>query len=176
MYLFCLLSSYSKSSILDLAETMVEAAALYFPESTIRGASKEQANEGTLTNECHSSTTTVNIPVNQSSVKIIHDKVVFNDGTAAGVLSSLMDRTRTMHLHEADVTLKSLGLVLPSPLDTTPSRIDPFRSTLMTLHEKPDNFLRVLKKERIHITGSKCNIFVCCLSFFLINVCLEIFS
>ncbi|CAF4075256.1 unnamed protein product, partial [Rotaria magnacalcarata] len=86
-------------------------------------------------------------------------KVVFNDGTAAGVLNNLKGCTRTMNLHEADVTLKSLGLLLPSPIDLTPTRIDSFRSTLMTLHEKPGNFVRVLKKENINITGSKLNIF-----------------
>ncbi|CAF1501432.1 unnamed protein product, partial [Rotaria sordida] len=92
-------------------------------------------------------------------MKCTPDKVVFNDGTAAGVLNNLKGCTRTMHLHEADVTLKSLGLMLPSPIDILPSRVDPFRSTLMTLHEKPGNFLRVLKKEKIDATGSKLNIF-----------------
>ncbi len=50
-----------------------------------------------------------------------------------------------MNVHEADVTLKSLGLMLHSPADITTSRIDPFRSTVMTLHEKPREFLRVFK-------------------------------
>ncbi|CAF4727374.1 unnamed protein product, partial [Rotaria socialis] len=45
------------------------------------------------------------------------------------------------------------------PIDMMPYRVDPFRSTLMTLHEKPDNFLRILKKETIYVTGSKLNIF-----------------
>ena len=89
-----------------------------------------------------------------------HAKVVFNDGTAAGVLSNLKDGTKTMLLHEADVTLKSMGLLLPSPADIMPYRVDPFRSTLMTLHEKPGHFMRVLKKESINVTGSKLNIFV----------------
>ena len=43
--------------------------------------------------------------------------MVFNDGTGTGVLSNLRGRTRTMLLHEADVTLKSLGLMLPSQAD-----------------------------------------------------------
>jgi hypothetical protein len=43
--------------------------------------------------------------------------VIFNDGTAADLLSNLKGCTRKMHLHEADVTLKSLGLMLNSPPD-----------------------------------------------------------
>ncbi|CAF1484050.1 unnamed protein product, partial [Rotaria sordida] len=64
-----------------------------------------------------------------------------------------------MYLHEADITLISLGLMLLAPIDITPSRVDPFRSTLMTSHEKSGHFLQVLKKERIDVAGSKPNIF-----------------
>jgi hypothetical protein len=70
-------------------------------------------------------------------------KVVFNDETPAGILNNLKQFTKTMHLHEADVTLKSFGLLLPSPYDITPSKIDPFRPTLITLYEKPGNFCRI---------------------------------
>lgn len=69
-----------------------------------------------------------------------------------------------MHLHEADVTLKAMGLMLLSLLDLTPPWIDSFRSTLLTLYEKPGKFFRVLKKENINVAGSKLNIFVICLN------------
>ncbi|CAF3290441.1 unnamed protein product [Rotaria sp. Silwood2] len=138
---------------------MAEAATPYFPQYIVKEGSKEQTREAMLADECDSCMTTTSILVNEQNVKRNSDKVVFNDGTAAGVLSNLKGCTRTMHLHEADVTLKSSGFMLPSPIDITPSRVDPFRSTLMTLHEKPGNFLRVLKKERIDVTGSKLNIF-----------------
>jgi hypothetical protein len=144
---------------------MAETAAIYCPEFEIKPKVNGQASEGVLPDESQSSSTTTTTTTN------IHrppTKVVFNDGTSAGVLSNLKQCTRAMHLHEADVTLKSLGLMLPSPSDMAPSRIDPFRSTLMTLYEKPGHFLRVLKKEKIDVSGSKLNIFVRCLNFFKI--------
>ncbi|CAF4518031.1 unnamed protein product, partial [Rotaria socialis] len=152
-------SGYSKSSILDLAELMAEAAAPFFAEVAGKDESSVERDEIAAGVEFDGASTTATIPGNKMKMKHVHQKVVFNDGTAAGVLSNLMGRTRTMHLHEADVTLKSLGLLLPSPIDMMPYRVDPFRSTLMTLHEKPDNFLRILKKETIYVTGSKLNIF-----------------
>ncbi|CAF4079659.1 unnamed protein product [Adineta steineri] len=85
--------------------------------------------------------------------------VIFNDGTSAGILNGLKKCTRAMHLHEADVTLKTLGVILPSPSDITPTRIDPFRTILMTIYEKPGQFLRILKKETVDVSGSKLNIF-----------------
>ncbi|CAF1481034.1 unnamed protein product [Adineta steineri] len=86
-------------------------------------------------------------------------KVIFNDGTSAGILKGLKKCTRAMHLHEADVTLKTLGVILPSPSDITPNRIDQFRTILMTMYEKPGQFLRILKNENIDVSGSKLNIF-----------------
>jgi hypothetical protein len=152
---------------------IAETAAIYFPESKMKQHVNGQASEEILPDEPAScattiTTTTTNTLLNRTNINRIPSKVVFNDGTSAGVLSNLKQCTRTMNLHEADVTLKSLGLMLPSPSDITPSRIDPFRSTLMTLHEKPGNFLRVLKKEKIDVSGSKLNIFVRCLNFFKI--------
>ncbi|CAF1458453.1 unnamed protein product [Rotaria magnacalcarata] len=138
---------------------MAEAAVPYFRECIVEEPSREKTSEAMLSDECDSCITTASNLVNYHKVKGTPDKVVFNDGTAAGVLSHLKGCTRTMHLHEADVTLKSLGLVLPSPIDITPTRVDPFRSTLMTLHEKPSSFTRILKNERIRVAGSKLNIF-----------------
>ena len=51
--------------------------------------------------------------------------------------------------------------MLPSPSDMTPYKVDPFRSALMKLNEKPGRLLRVLKKEKIGVVGLKLNIFVC---------------
>ncbi|CAF4807703.1 unnamed protein product, partial [Rotaria socialis] len=132
---------------------MAEAAAPFFAEVAGKDESSVERDEIAAGIEFDGASTTATIPGNKMKMKHVHQKVVFNDGTAAGVLSKLMGRTRTMHLHEADVTLKSLGLLLPSPIDMMPYRVDPFRSTLMTLHEKPDNFLRILKKETIYVTG-----------------------
>ncbi|CAF3396062.1 unnamed protein product [Rotaria socialis] len=138
---------------------MAEAAVPYFRECIVEEPSKEKTSEAMLSDECDSCITTASNLVNHHKVKGTPDKVVFNDGPAAGVLSHLKGCTRTMHLHEADVTLKSLGLALPSPIDITPTRVDPFRSTLMALHEKPSSFTRILKNERIQVAGSKLNIF-----------------
>ncbi len=131
---------------------MAETAAQYFVEFDIKQKlnrqSNGQSNELISSNEsklCMTATTTT-VLMDRTYVERIPRKVVFNDGTAAGVLSNLKGCTRPMNLHEVDVTLKSLGLMLHSPADITPSRIDPFRSTLMTLHGKPEHVLRALKK------------------------------
>ena len=179
-FLSCVFIGYSKSAILDLAELIAETAAKYFPEFDDKQQSNGQTNEMILPDECGSymtttAPTTTSMPVNRKYTQHLPGKIVFNDGTAAGVLNNLKGCTRTMHLHEADVTLKSLGLMLPSPADLTPSRVDPFRSTLMTLHEKPGSFLRVLKKETINVSGSKLNIFVCSLNCFLKYISLRMF-
>ena len=139
---------------------MAEAGAAFFPECITKQSSHRQASEIGPLDQREPVTTTQNALPYPSGIRGTSDKVVFNDGTAAGVLNNIRGCTRTMHLHEADVTLKSLGLMLPSPADITPTRVDGFRPTLMTLHEKPDNFLRVLKHEKIHVSDSKLNIFV----------------
>jgi hypothetical protein len=155
---FLFFLGYSKSNILDMAELIAEAAATYFPQmednKVVNGESYDAATTITTT-----TTTTTNV-LNQEKCCKNFTKMVFNDGTPAGILSNLKQSTRTMHLHEADVTLKSFGLLLPSPCDITPTKIDPFRSTLMTLYEKPGHFRRVLKKEKIDVSGSKLNVFV----------------
>ncbi|CAF4253371.1 unnamed protein product, partial [Rotaria magnacalcarata] len=51
-------------------------------------------------NSC--ATTTTNNLIGHLNLKRTHNKVVFNDGTAAGVLNNLKGCTRTMNLHEAD--------------------------------------------------------------------------
>ena len=81
--------------------------------------------------------------------------MIFNDGTGAGILSQLDSCTRALCLHEADTTMTSWNVMQSGPLDRAITRIDPFRSTLMTLYEDPGNFTRLLKNELINTEGSK---------------------
>ncbi|CAF5002298.1 unnamed protein product [Rotaria sp. Silwood1] len=147
-------SGYSKSNILDLAQLIGETAAVYFQQS-------EENKEDVIREENSSEISGLSVVSTATTKNVLRKsiKVVFNDGTPAGILNNLKQCARTMHLHEADVTLKSFGLLLPSPFDITPSKVDSFRSTLMTLHEKPGHFCRILKNEEIDISGSKLNIF-----------------
>jgi hypothetical protein len=134
---------------------MAETSGIYF--------NKFESGEEIAFDEPQSLTTTTsttNKQLNTKNTYRISSKIVFNDGTSAGILNNLQKCTKAMHLHEADVTLKALGLMLPSPLDITPTRVDSFRTTLMTLYEKPGHFLRILKKEKVDVSGSKLNIFV----------------
>ncbi|CAF2669967.1 unnamed protein product [Rotaria sp. Silwood2] len=148
-------SGYSKSNILDLAQLIGETAAVYFQQS-------EENKEDEIREENSSEISGLSVVSTVTTKNVLRKsiKVVFNDGTPAGILNNLKQCARTMHLHEADVTLKSFGLLLPSPFDITPPKLDSFRSTLMTLHEKPGHFCRILKNEEIDISGSKLNIFV----------------
>lgn len=136
-----------------MAELIAQTAANYFSQMENNATANKELSDATKI------TTTTNL---LSKEKLCGNltKAVFNDGTPAGILNNLKQSTKTMHLHEADVTLKSFGLLLSSSYDITPSKIDPFRSTLMTLYEKPGNFCRILKNENIDISGSKLNIFV----------------
>ncbi|CAM4803696.1 unnamed protein product [Rotaria magnacalcarata] len=96
-------SVYSKSTILDLAETVAEATVPYFPENLFDEPSNQITNELMVDdgrNSC--ATTTTNNLIGHLNLKRTHNKVVFNDGTAAGVLNNLKGCTRTMNLHEAD--------------------------------------------------------------------------
>ncbi|CAF4233459.1 unnamed protein product, partial [Rotaria sordida] len=137
-----------------LAQLIGETAAVYFQQS-------EENKEDEIREENSSKISGSSIVSTATTKNVLRKsiKVVFNDGTPAGILNNLKQCARTMHLHEADVTLKSFGLLLPSPFDITPSKVDSFRSTLMTLHEKPSHFCRILKNEEIDISGSKLNIF-----------------
>src|SRR5579871_276583 len=114
---------YSKSNILDLAQLIGETAAVYFQqleENKEEDEVREENSSEKPGSSVVSTTTTKNVlrkPI----------KVVFNDGTPAGILNNLKHCARTMHLHEADVTLKSFGLLLPSPSDITPSKVDSFQ-------------------------------------------------
>ena len=51
--------------------------------------------------------------------------------------------------------MSSWNVVQSGPLDRTVTRIDPFRSTLMTLYEDPGSFTRLLKNELISTEGAK---------------------
>ena len=160
---------YSKSSLLDLAELIAETGAKM--NSTYDHVHQEKlpmtTGEQALNSLDNSRSPEENIS-DARNTSSVETKITFNHGTAAGVLSNLKDGTKTMLLHEADVTLKTMGVLLPSPADVLPYRLDSFRSTLMTLHEKPGNFMRVLKKETINVAGSKLNIFV---GFFGVSIC-----
>ncbi|CAF3748763.1 unnamed protein product [Rotaria sordida] len=147
-------SGYSKSNILDLAQLIGETAAVYFQQS-------EENKEDEIREENSSEISGSSVVSTATTKNVLRKsiKVVFNDGTPAGILNNLKQCARTMHLREADVTLKSFGLLLPSSFDITPSKVDSFRSTLMTLHEKPSHFCRILKNEEIDISGSKLSIF-----------------
>jgi hypothetical protein len=147
----------------DLTELMVETSAQYFSECEHQKQPNQDSTNAILGNVQTGCINTVDPTTSHTHGQSIPEKVVFNDGTAAGVLANLIGCTRTTILHEADVSLKCSGLMLPSPSDITPTRVDPFRSTLMTLHEKPGQFMRILKKEKIAVNGSKLNIFVCSL-------------
>ena len=140
-----------------MAELIAETAANYFAEIDENSKTNEQLSDAR--------TATISNLINKENSYKRSSKVVFNDGTPAGILSNLKQSTRTMHLHEADVTLKCFGLLLPSPYDISPTKVDPFRSTLMTLYEKPGNFYRVLKNETIDLSDSKLNIFVSIITF-----------
>ncbi|CAF1173603.1 unnamed protein product [Rotaria sordida] len=130
-------SGYSKSNILDLAQLIGETAAVYFQQS-------EENKEDEIREENSSEISGSSVVSTATTKNVLRKsiKVVFNDGTPAGILNNLKQCARTVHLHEADVTLKSFGLLLPSPFDITPSKVDSFRSTLMTLHEKSNIFFK----------------------------------
>ena len=71
--------------------------------------------------------------------------------------------TNSIHalvLHEDDTTIDSWNVVQSGPLDRTSTRVDRFRSTLMTLYENPGDFTRLLKNEEINTEGSKLIILV----------------
>lgn len=51
--------------------------------------------------------------------------------------------------------MNSWNVMQNGPLDRSVTRIDPFRSTLMTLYEDPGSFTRLLKNELINTEGSK---------------------
>jgi hypothetical protein len=97
--------------------------------------------------------TSVGIATNKSHFP--SPRVIFNDGTGAGILNQLDSCTRGLLLHEADTTMGSWNVLQSGPLDRSPGRIDPFRSTLMTLYEDPGSFTRLLKTEQINTEGSK---------------------
>ncbi|CAF4788768.1 unnamed protein product [Rotaria socialis] len=73
-YEFMDIEYYSKSSILDLAELMAEAVG--------KDESNVERDEIVADDEFDGTSTTVTIPGNKMKMKHVHEKVVFNDGTA----------------------------------------------------------------------------------------------
>ncbi|CAK9189220.1 unnamed protein product [Sphagnum troendelagicum] len=132
-----------------MAQLAIESAVLYFPaEFQEKTTSVKQAQSDSSTTAASASSFPSDPPT-----------VIYNDGTAAGILDALKGCTRTLCFHEADVSMKSLNILMPSPLDRgCNNKVDNFRSTLMTVFDKPANFNRCLKKERIRSVGSKLNI------------------
>ncbi|CAF4685104.1 unnamed protein product [Rotaria sp. Silwood1] len=118
-------SGYSKSNILDLAALIGETAAIYFHQfednKEVDESSEENTSEQSGSSTAARTTSTKNL-LNSKNLRRNPTRVAFNDGTPAGILNNLKQCARTMHLHEADVSLKSFGLLLPSPSDITPTK------------------------------------------------------
>ena len=131
---------YGKSDILSRIERGVKCCVRYHSEKFTTMAIRREIAE----NEKKGKTKTIAISPEESILLI--PKVIFNDGTGAGILQQLDPCTRALLLHEADTTMGSWNVLQSGPLDRSPGRVDPFRSTLMTLYEDPGSFTRLLKK------------------------------
>ncbi|CAF1429950.1 unnamed protein product [Adineta ricciae] len=128
------LLGYGKSDILSRVERAVKQCVNFH---TVKFMTASSRHTNSLSNE-HEDT----------SKKV--PRVIFNDGTGAGILSQLDSCTRALCLHEADTTMNSWNVMQSGPLDRVTTRIDAFRSTLMTLYEDPGSFTRLLKNELIN--------------------------
>jgi hypothetical protein len=151
------LLGYGKSDILSRVERGVKYCTMYHAKKFVTMATKrdiaqaEQIN-GKNTNEMSDE------EQQQSSITEPNyraPKMIFNDGTRAGILHQLDSCTRALCLHEADTTMGSWNVMQSGPLDRTSGRIDPFRSTIMTLYDDPGSFTLLLKNEQINTEGSK---------------------
>lgn len=66
--------------------------------------------------------------------------VIVNDGTGAGILSQLESCPLSLCKHKADKTMSNWNVMQNGPWDRTMTRIDAFRSTLMTLYDDSSSF------------------------------------
>jgi hypothetical protein len=144
------LLGYGKSDILSRVERSVKCCVRYHSDKFTKSAIRREAIQAKLNLE---KTAVATIPMEELTLLIPRE--IFNDGTGAGILNQLDSCTRALLLHEADTTMGSWNVLQSSPLDRSPGRIDPFRSTLMTLYEDPGGFTRLLKNEQINTEGSK---------------------
>jgi hypothetical protein len=145
--------------MLNVAEQGMKAAAAFFSSEF-----EEDATGDKTDHEQKATTDTANDKFKLSNLIMTHKipRIVYHDGSAAGILNKLKKCTRTLITHEADVSLlKNLNVFLPSPFERAlGGKVDPFRSTLMQLYDDPGNFTRQLKNEEINTTGAKLNIMV----------------
>lgn len=83
----------------------------------------------------------------------------FDENTTAGLLCSLRGCTRFLITDEADVVLKKMGyILLPPGARDWPT--NDCRSQLLTLFDRPHNFIRKLKREMIQVHDAKLNVLV----------------
>lgn len=137
----------------------MKAAAAFFPSDFAENPTVDE-----FENERKATIDTINDKSKLSNRIMTHKipRIVYHDGSAAGILNKLKQCTRTLSFHEADVSLlKNLNVFMSSPFDRSVSgKIDPFRSTLMQLYDNPNEFTRQLKNEEVATTGAKLNIMV----------------
>jgi hypothetical protein len=101
------------------------------------------------------------------------DQVVyFDENTPAGLLNSLRCCTRFLITDEADVVLKKMAYILSAPGSRDWPTND-CRSQLLTLYDRPHNFIRRLKRETIQVVDAKLNVLV---SVKIYSNCVRLFS
>ncbi|CAF3600979.1 unnamed protein product [Rotaria socialis] len=115
-------SSYGKSPILDLVRKAIDVVVQY-RTSKFKSVSKDE----------------------QESDQVVY----FDENTPAGLLSSLRGCTRFLITDEADVVLKKMAYTLPPPGIRDWSVTNDCRSQLLTLFDRPNNFVRRLKHENV---------------------------
>lgn len=156
---FVFWKGYGKSDILSRVERSIKQCVRYhadkFATMSVR-RENSQANEEMIKKNKNTNDEQSKMTIEKNNTRVLRiPRVIFNDGTGAGILSQLDSCTRALCLHEADTTMSSWNVLQSGPLDRTSSRIDAFRSTLMTLYENPGDFTRLLKNELINTEGSK---------------------
>ena len=154
------LTGYGKSDILSRVERSVNQSVHYHVSKFVTISAKkkhaEAEEEETTKKRGKDDDGQVKTGIDKRTTRVLPvPRVIFNDGTGAGILNQLDSCTRALCLHEADTTMGSWNVMQSGPLDRTSSRLDSFRSTLMTLYEDPGNFTRLLKNELINTAGSK---------------------
>lgn len=153
-----LMIGYGKSDILSCVERAVKQSVRYHAHKYATMSVKRENSQGNEMIKKKGKVDTENFETvtdKRTNLMISVPRVIFNDGTGAGILNQLDSCTRALCLYEADTTMGSGNVFQSGPFDRTPSRLDSFRSTLMTLYEEPGNFSRLLKNELIHTERSK---------------------
>ncbi|CAF1543645.1 unnamed protein product [Adineta ricciae] len=123
-------SSYGKSPILDIVRKCVDEVVKVRP-SKFKSCAKDEKDS---------------------------DRVVyFDENTAAGLLGSLRGCTRFLITDEADVVLKKMGYTLLPP-NSRDYPTNDCRSQLLTLYDRPHNFVKRLKLETVQVFDAKLNV------------------